>query len=161
MIEIEIINKQDIKEITEKEIDIINMVIQEAARLENINHGEVSVMLVDENTIQQFNHEYRGIDKGTDVISFAMNEITDDDIEFIFHDTDNISMPNLLGDIIISVSHTLKQAEEYRHSFDREFAFLTLHGFLHLLGYDHQTEDDEKKMFSKQENILNTLNFTR
>lgn len=161
MIDVEIINKQNIKEIKKKENDIINLVIQEAASSENVNHGEVSIMLVDENMIRQFNHNYRGFDEGTDVLSFAINDSTDEDIEFIFNDLADTMMPNLLGDIIISIPHTIRQSEEYSHSFDRELAFLTLHGFLHLLGYDHQTKEDEQKMFSKQESILNNLNLTR
>ncbi|PAM93050.1 rRNA maturation RNase YbeY, partial [Flavobacterium sp. IR1] len=99
---------------------------------------------------------YRGKDMPTDVISFALNDEVEDEADMIME-----GMPNALGDIIISVAHISRQAEEYGHSFERELGFLVVHGFLHLLGYDHMTEQDEKAMFSRQEEILSAYGLTR
>jgi len=103
---------------------------------------EVSVTLVCDDEIRELNREYRGIDKSTDVLSFEMGG-------------------ELLGDIIISLPTAIRQAEEYNHSAEREIAFLTVHGLLHLLGYDHMNKKDEKVMLEKQEEILNKLGITR
>ena len=97
------------------------------------------------------NKEYRGVDRITDVISFALED--NEDIVY-----DNIRM---LGDIFICIPQMKRQAENYGHSEKRELAFLTVHGILHLLGYDHMTEEDEKEMFSLQELILDGKNIKR
>ncbi|WP_100372393.1 rRNA maturation RNase YbeY [Bacillus sp. FJAT-45037] len=117
---------------------------------------ELSVTLVDEARIQEINKEYRGKDTPTDVISFALNDEMEDEIQLVGE-----GIPNALGDIIVSVAHIKRQADEYGHSFDRELGFLTVHGFLHLLGYDHMTEADEQAMFSRQEEILSEYGLTR
>ncbi|MCK0471565.1 rRNA maturation RNase YbeY [Halalkalibacter sp. APA_J-10(15)] len=117
---------------------------------------EVSVTFVDEGQIQQINAQYRNKDHPTDVISFALNEESEEEVRVI-----GDGLPNMLGDIIISVSHIQRQADEYNHSFERELGFLTVHGMLHLLGYDHITEAEEKEMFSRQENILMDYGLTR
>ena len=108
-----------------------------------------NVIFVDEAEIRRINKEFRKIDKVTDVISFAL--IDDKDIV----------QTNELGDIFICVEKAKSQAEEYGHSTDREFAFLAVHGYLHLCGYDHQTEAEEKEMFSLQEEILTKAGLTR
>ena len=113
---------------------------------------EVSCVLVDDERIHEINREYRHIDRSTDVISFAM----EDNDQFYVE-----GMPRTLGDIFISVDHAKKQAEEYGHSLRREMCFLFTHGILHLLGYDHMTEADEKVMFAKQEEVLNSYGITR
>ncbi|MDP4137699.1 MAG: rRNA maturation RNase YbeY, partial [Bacillota bacterium] len=92
----------------------------------------------------------------TDVISFALEEDGEGEVEIIGAD-----MPPVLGDIIISVDKAREQAEEYGHSLMRELGFLTVHGFLHLLGYDHMTEEEEKEMFTKQKEILNRYGLSR
>ena len=99
---------------------------------------EVSCVLVDDERIHEINREYRHIDRSTDVISFAM----EDNDQFYVE-----GMPRTLGDIFISVDHAKKQAEEYGHSLRREMCFLFTHGILHLLGYDHMTDEQEKEMF--------------
>jgi probable rRNA maturation factor len=136
---------------------LVENVLQFAANHENIEAGtELSVTFVDNARIQEINKEYRNKDAATDVISFAMEEMGEDEMKIIGGD-----IPRILGDIIISIERTKEQAEEYGHSFDRELGFLALHGFLHLLGYDHMTEQDEKKMFTKQKEILDAYGLSR
>lgn len=113
---------------------------------------EVSCVLVDDERIHEINREYRHIDRSTDVISFAM----EDNDQFYVE-----GMPRTLGDIFISVDHAKKQAEEYGHSLRREMCFLFTHGILHLLGYDHMTDEQEKEMFSLQDQILGALSIER
>ena len=115
-----------------------------ALKKENLDNVEFNIIIVDNNKIRKINKEYRGIDKETDVISFALE------------DNDNIKLPyRLLGDIYISIDKASVQAVEYGHSLLRELGFLSIHGLLHLLGYDHMNEKDEKIMFDRQELILN------
>ena len=99
-------------------------------------------------SIRRINREYRGIDAVTDVISFALLD-DDDVVEY----EDCVE----LGDIFINRSRVFSQAEEYGHSVKREFVFLFIHGLLHLLGYDHMNEEDEKRMFSLQKKIVGDL----
>lgn len=113
---------------------------------------EVSCVLVDDERIHEINREYRHIDRSTDVISFAM----EDNDQFYVE-----GMPRTLGDIFISVDHVKKQAEEYGHSLRREMCFLFTHGILHLLGYDHMTDEQEKEMFGLQDQILGALSIER
>ena len=113
---------------------------------------EVSCVLVDDERIHEINREYRHIDRSTDVISFAM----EDNDQFYVE-----GMPRTLGDIFISVDHAMKQAEEYGHSLRREMCFLFTHGILHLLGYDHMTDEQEKEMFGLQDKILGALSIER
>ena len=117
--------------------------------------AELSVTFVDKDEIQNINKVYRDKDKVTDVISFALEE-DEPDI-----DMNDLEIPRVLGDIIICTDVAQEQAESYGHSFERELGFLALHGFLHLLGYDHMTEDDEKEMFGRQDAILNSYGLTR
>ncbi len=113
---------------------------------------EVSFVIVDDERIHEINREYRHIDRSTDVISFAM----EDNDQFYVE-----GMPRTLGDIFISVDHAKKQAEEYGHSLRREMCFLFTHGILHLLGYDHMTDEQEKEMFGLQDQILGALSIER
>lgn len=136
---------------------LVEKVLQFAANKEKIDEGtELSVTFVDNARIQEINKEYRNKDAATDVISFAMEEMGEDEMEIIGAD-----IPRMLGDIIISIERTREQAAEYGHSFERELGFLALHGFLHLLGYDHMTESDEKVMFTKQKEILDEYGLSR
>jgi probable rRNA maturation factor len=106
---------------------------------------------VDNKKIREINRDYRNIDRETDVISFALEDFKD--ITYIDY--------RLLGDIYISIDKARGQAIEYNHSFLRELSFLTIHGLLHLLGYDHMSEYDEKIMFEKQELILDGYGIKR
>ncbi|MFW3582482.1 rRNA maturation RNase YbeY [Staphylococcus caprae] len=134
----------------------IDSLLTFAKKQENIeSDAELSVTFVDKDEIQNINKVYRDKDKVTDVISFALEE---DEPEI---DMNDLEIPRVLGDIIICTDVAQEQAESYGHSFERELGFLALHGFLHLLGYDHMTEDDEKEMFGRQDAILNSYGLTR
>ncbi|KGX88912.1 rRNA maturation RNase YbeY [Pontibacillus litoralis] len=136
--------------VSEDYVNLINRILQFAAEQEGIaKEAETSVTFVDNKEIQIINRNYRQKDEPTDVISFAMQEQEEGEIPIIGEE-----LPVLLGDIVISVDRAKEQAKEYEHSLDRELGFLALHGFLHLLGYDHITEDEEKEMFTRQEEIL-------
>ena len=142
--------------ITENQMKQIDALLKHAATHEHLEGElEVSVTFVSDEEIRQLNHEHRGIDRGTDVLSFALNEGTEELAEPIE------GMPNLLGDIIISTPRISEQAEEYGHSFERELGFLVVHGFLHLLGFDHMNAEDEKIMFERQEEILTSYGLVR
>lgn len=134
---------------------IVKSVLNKAAEVYGIEpHTEVSVVLADDEYIHHLNHQYRGKDCPTDVLSFALNEGEEPEI---------IDGPEvvLLGDIIISLETATRQAEEYGHSLERELAYLTVHGILHLLGYDHMIEDEKKEMRQEEEHILSFLGITR
>ena len=128
-----------------KELKDVEMVLKKAIEIENVGIVNFNVIIVDNDYIHKLNKEYRGIDKPTDVISFALedtNDIKYDDFR-------------LLGDIYISLDKAKEQAIEYGHNLRREICFLAVHGFLHLLGYDHMKKEEEKIMFARQELILN------
>ena len=111
----------------------------------------VSVSIVDNRYIHKINKKYRGIDRPTDVISFAFLDSENNYDKILFSPG-----PVVLGDIYISLDKAKEQAEEYGHSLHRELSFLFVHGLLHLLGYDHMNKEDEEKMFKLQEDILST-----
>lgn len=142
-----------VKKVNEEivELDEIKKFIEfslEYLKLENVLFN---VIIIDNEEIHKINKEYRGIDRPTDVISFAL----EDDDTFISLDK------RILGDIYISIDKARMQAEEYGHSLLRELCFLTIHGLLHLLGYDHMIEEDEKVMFELQERVLDTYGIKR
>lgn len=143
--------------VTADYVDLIDRLIQYAAESEKITEeAEMSITFVDNAEIQVINRNYRQKDVPTDVISFAMQEEGEGEQQIIGEE-----IPIVYGDIIISVDKAKEQAEEYQHSVERELGFLALHGFLHLLGYDHMNEADEKKMFGRQEEILNGFGLKR
>lgn len=132
------------------EISQINKLLEFALKRENLENVEFNIIFVDSNTIHEINKTYRNVDRVTDVISFALE------------DNKTITLDHrLLGDIYICVERAEEQAKEYGHSFLRELAFLSIHGLLHLLGYDHMEEEEEKIMFQKQEDILNEFGIRR
>ncbi|MHC0035871.1 rRNA maturation RNase YbeY [Pseudoneobacillus sp. C159] len=139
------------------EIIQIENILAFAAKKQNVESGsEISITFVTNEKIQEINRDYRQKDHPTDVISFAMEELGEGEIEFEFED-----QPRILGDIIISIPKAKEQADEYGHSFMRELGFLAVHGFLHLLGFDHETEEEEKVMFSLQREILEDYGLKR
>ncbi|MFP7482885.1 rRNA maturation RNase YbeY [Priestia filamentosa] len=142
--------------ITEEQETKIHGLLKLASQIEEVSNAELSLTFVDNDAIQDINREYRGKDKPTDVISFAMEEMGEGELEIVGED-----LPRALGDIIISVPKAEEQAEDYGHSFMRELGFLAVHGFLHLLGYDHETEEEEKEMFTRQTEILERYGLTR
>lgn len=147
-------NLQEEIAVDEQLIKIVEDVVTESVKSEGYSsEAEVSLIFVDDDYIQSLNAEYRGLDKSTDVLSFALNEGEEMPEEEEAED--------LLGDIVISLPTARRQAEEYGHSFQREVAYLTAHGSLHLLGYDHQTDEDRQVMRGKEEGILGRLGITR
>lgn len=150
--------------LNESHTKIIQDVIELTAKKLGLSpESEVDISIVNNDTIHQLNKQYRGIDRPTDVLSFALTE-GDDEFGFDFTmeaDEEFEALPEHLGDIIISHQKISEQASDYGHSFERELAFLTVHGFLHLNGYDHQTEADEKEMFGIQNEVLEEYGLTR
>ncbi|MFD2992075.1 rRNA maturation RNase YbeY [Fictibacillus nanhaiensis] len=136
--------------------ELLSNVLEKAAEMEETGQAEVSITIVTKERIQEINKEYRQKDSVTDVISFAMEEMGEDETEIIGGEE-----TRFLGDIIICLDVAKEQAEEYGHSLDREMGFLAVHGFLHLLGYDHMNEEDEKRMFGRQEEILEQYGLRR
>lgn len=134
---------------------MVTLVLEKTAELMGVEpQAEVSVVFADDAYIHELNREYRGKDCSTDVLSFALNEGEEPDV---------IGGPEetLLGDIVISLDTAARQAEEFGHSLERELAYLTVHGMLHLLGFDHEAEDDKAVMRQKEEQVLSLLGYTR
>jgi probable rRNA maturation factor len=190
-------NEQTEYEISPELIAKLEQLLKLAGEMEQVTEGEVALTFVDDKEIQRLNKEYRGIDNPTDVLSFAMQEMGEDEIEIIYEEDDFIDEGDLeendrldkdesedfvdedeieeledagvleaifeepLGDIIISVPRAIAQSEDYGHSVDRELGFLFVHGYLHLIGYDHDNEEAEKAMFAKQEQILQQAGLVR
>lgn len=152
-IRIHLNNEQSVQAIGPFEA-VVRQCIERAAEMEGAMKGEVSVTFVDDETIRQLNRQYRHVDQPTDVLSFPL----EGDFPGPREDSD---VPLLLGDIVISVPRAVEQAEAYGHSLDRELGFLATHGFLHLLGYDHEDEQEETRMFQRQEEVLASLGLNR
>lgn len=146
-------------EIKARQLELIKRLLERAASLEMCedSNGEVSVTFVSNAAIQELNHSYRGKNAPTDVLSFPMEESGEGEVD-ITHDPE---IPRILGDIVISFDKAREQAQQYGHSLERELGFLAVHGFLHLLGYDHETAEAEKQMFQKQEEILKSHGLER
>lgn len=134
-----------------KDLPLLEKLMEYAVEYENVAPVEFNVIFVDNNYIHRLNKEYRGLDRETDVITFALEDHYDIEYEDI----------RLLGDIYISINQAVVQASEYGHSLTRELSFLCVHGFYHLLGYDHQTKEEEKEMFKKQEEVLSGFGIER
>jgi len=139
---------------------IIIEVLTECFKEEELNDTPIyiSITLTTLEEIKNINKEYRNIDKPTDVLSFPMFE-KDELHELITKK--KIFLPDVLGDIIICIQKVKEQSIEYEHSFERELAYMLVHGFYHLMGYDHITEEDKKEMRKKEEVILNKLKIQR
>lgn len=127
---------------------------EKVGELYGVENGEVSVTLTNNDYIHTLNKQYRGIDRPTDVLSFALNESEEPDVE----DGPDV---NVLGDLVISVERAKEQAADYGHSVKREIAFLTVHGMLHLLGYDHMEEEDRIEMEAEQRFVMEKLGIPR
>lgn len=153
-------NEQNSLEFTNELQSTIEMVCEASLKSEGFTQeAEISITIVDNDRIQEINKEHRSIDAATDVLSFPMLEFDEDGVADADFDFDNEEV--MLGDIVISLERAKEQAESYGHSLKREVAFLTAHSMLHLLGYDHMSEAEEKVMFDKQEKILKDLGITR
>lgn len=131
------------------------VVLKKTAEVYEIEpNAEVSLVLADDEYIRNLNKQYRGKDCATDVLSFALNEGDEPDI---------VDGPAevLLGDIVISLETATRQAAEFGHTLERELAFLTVHGMLHLLGYDHETPEEQQEMRAEEEHVLTLLGISR
>ncbi|HBG7377727.1 TPA: rRNA maturation RNase YbeY [Clostridioides difficile] len=146
-------DRQDKLEVSEELIEKIKDIIIECLDYEGYDDNyEVSLSFVDNKEIHELNREYRGVDRVTDVLSFPL---LSDDFEDVELEEES------LGDIVVSLERALEQSIEYNHSFEREVCFLICHSMFHLLGYDHDTDENTKEMREKEEHILNNLNITR
>lgn len=134
-----------------EEINNLNDFVEFSLKFLKLDNVVFNIIIVDKKEIQEINRTYRNIDRVTDVISFAL----EDDKSFIKTEF------RILGDIYICLDKTIEQAKEYGHSLKREISFLTIHGLLHLLGYDHIKKEEEKVMFGLQEMILNEYGLER
>ncbi|MBQ7480227.1 MAG: rRNA maturation RNase YbeY [Selenomonadaceae bacterium] len=132
----------------------VRRAIEKVGELYGVEDSEVSVTLTNNAYIHTLNKEYRNMDRPTDVLSFALNESEEPEIE-------GSPVANALGDIIISVERAEEQAAEYGHSLRREVAFLTVHGMLHLLGYDHMEEEEREEMEKEQCFVMERLGISR
>ena len=143
----EIINEygKDIKH------DFLPKIIDKCLELENVQNAIFTIIFIDDKKMQELNKTYRGIDRTTDVLSFAYEDNESKNYEY-----------RLLGEIFVSIPKMEEQAKEYGHSYVRELSFLVVHGILHLLGYDHTLgKKEEEEMFSRQELVLNEFEETR
>ncbi|MGX7051450.1 rRNA maturation RNase YbeY [Leuconostoc palmae] len=147
--------------VTQYHQDLVTSVLNFAGEFLKLeNNTEMSVTFVNNDDIQKYNRDYRGVDKPTDVISFAITE-GEDDLESVPDEWQD-DIPNNIGDIIVSVDVIQSQAEYLGHSYERELGFLVVHGFLHLNGYDHMLGDaEEKEMFDLQRKILDDYGLKR
>lgn len=152
----------DTKNVPEEKIKLIEDVLNFAGSyLKLPENTEMSVTLMDNEHIHEINKKYRGVDKPTDVISFAIEEDDPDEVPIILPEDEEFDIPKNIGDIMVSMDKVKEQAEYLGHSEDRELGFLVVHGFLHLNGYDHMKEEDEKEMFGFQREILDSYGLTR
>ncbi len=142
MLNVEFNNKQVDINIEEEMLDLLKRVVVTAAELEGYSGGEVSIAFVSNQQIKELNNKYRKINEATDVLSFPIDD-------------------EMLGDIIISAQRAADQAEEYAHSLKRELAYLTVHGMLHLFGYDHHNEEEKNEMRQKEKRVLTQLGISR
>lgn len=153
-------NEQEKFEVDAQMEDLIKKVAKEALKYENVDgETDVNVLLVDNEAIKEINNEQRNIDSETDVLSFPMLDFSNG--EMLAGEADYFEGALILGDIVLSLEKAKAQSEEYGHSFEREIGFLVCHSMLHLLGYDHETEEDREVMREKEEEILEILSLTR
>lgn len=149
----------DIEE-NKKYDEIVKKVLEKCFKEEGLEKSNllITVTLTTPEDIRKINKEYRNIDKATDVLSFPMFE--KNEIEQMVKKQE-FEHEDVLGDLVISVEKVKEQAEEYGHSFERELSYMLVHGFYHLMGYDHIKEEDKKEMRPKEEKILNDLKISR
>ena len=144
----------------EKYEEIISKVLNKCFEEENLpqNKLSVSIILTDLKNIRNLNCKHRNIDKETDVLSFPMFEKEEIDKKVAKND---FQTEDILGDMVICIPKVEEQAKEYGHSFEREFSYMVVHSFYHLMGYDHMEEEPKKEMRQKEEYILKQLGITR
>ena len=151
--EVIISNHPEGLEFPQEYIDNVVRAAKKVGELYGVENGEVSITLTNNEYIHQLNKKYRGIDRPTDVLSFALNESDEPAIAD--------AAVNILGDLVISVERAEEQASDFGHSVRREMAFLTVHGMLHLLGYDHMEEEERAEMENEQRYVMEKLGISR
>ncbi|KRM59416.1 rRNA maturation RNase YbeY [Secundilactobacillus malefermentans] len=148
--------------VSDDRLNLIKKVLEYAGNYIKLpENTEMSVTLTNNEKIQEINKEYRGVDRATDVISFAIEDGEADDFPLNLDDELAEEIPKNIGDIFVSMDKVGEQAKYLEHSFDRELGFLVVHGFLHLNGYDHMKPEDEKVMFKLQRDILDAYGLKR
>lgn len=151
--DLEVFDETD--KVSEERIELVKNVLEYAGKYIKLpGDTEMSVTLMGNPRIHEINKQYRGVDKPTDVISFAIEETSEDDLPIILPDDEEFDVPKNIGDIMVSMDKVKEQAEYLEHSEERELGFLVVHGFLHLNGYDHMRKEDEEVMFGLQREIL-------
>lgn len=139
-------NRQDLIKIDEEIEKIVEISVEAALKeIDFTDDYEVSVSFVGDEEIHELNRDYRGVDRTTDVLSFPMDD------EFT----------NMLGDIVININKVIDQAKEYGHSEKREISYLTVHSTLHLMGFDHEEEEDKKEMRAVEDRVMEKLEISR
>ncbi len=139
---------------------VIKKVVEQCFKEEKLENSKLclTITLTTPENIKKINKEYRNIDRATDVLSFPMFEKSELD-EMI--EKQEFEHEDVLGDLVISIEKVKEQAKEYGHSFERELSYMVVHGFYHVMGYDHIKEEDKAKMRPKEEKVLNDLKITR
>ena len=149
----------------EKYESTIRQVVEECFKTEKLDKTNlyISITLTEPAEIEKINKQYRNIDRPTDVLSFPMfeKEELNNFIEENLKNTDVNMQGDIIGDIVIYIPKVYEKTEEYGHSFERELAYMVVHGFYHLMGYDHMEEEDKKIMREKEENVLSKLGIKR
>ena len=155
---VEIIYK-DIQQ-NKKYEEVITKVLAKCYEIEGLENSklDITITLTNPENIHQINKEYRNIDRATDVLSFPMFEKEELDKKIANNEFEH---KDVLGDIIISIEKVEEQAKEYGHSFERELSYMVVHGFYHLMGYDHIEEADKKILRPKEEKVLTELKIER
>ena len=152
MVKVNFLNKQKLLPLPNGTKALVRNACKAVLQTENFTESaEINISFVDDDSIRKINSEFRNIDKSTDVLSFPMGENGE-------YDINPENGCKMLGDIVISVEHAISQAELFGHSNEREIGYLTVHSVLHLLGYDHVDEAEEKKLMrAKEEEALSLL----
>lgn len=159
-VKINIENEQELTQVDESIHSLLDSVVKKALEYEKIDENcEVNILLTDNASIREINREQRNIDAATDVLSFPY--LMTEDGELLVSDEDYYDGYLQIGDIVISLERAREQSEEFGHSFERETGFLTCHSVLHLLGYDHEAEEEREVMRQKEEAVLALLGLTR
>ena len=152
-----IINQQNKINYGKEQQQVIMNVCNAVSKIVRLpKNSEVSIMIVDNSYIQELNFIYRQQNRPTDVLSFAMNELSDDEPDY-----DSSEELNILGDIVLSLEQASLQSNEYGHSLERELGYLVAHGMLHLMGYDHETDEEARVMRSLEEKIMKAVKLER
>lgn len=152
-----IINQQNKINYNKDLQQVILNVVNSAAKVVKLpKNSELSILLVDNSYIKELNFIYRNQNTPTDVLSFAMNELAEDEPDY-----ESADEVNILGDIVISMEKAVEQSEEYGHSISRELGYLVAHGMLHLIGYDHENEEEARGMRNLEEKIMQSVKLER